>query len=128
MITYEKKEPETKNNVFARIEFGDREKDAFKKVYKEMLSFMNLRIKYDKEMQAAVEEKCWDEIARDAFSIEELVEQDYYDMTLRDYIRPVEDEWSDIDFDHELEKVAIALEEEMVDFIIREYSHWYSFQ
>ena len=116
MLTYENRKSEMENYL-RNIEFGSREKDAFKRVYKEMLSFMNLRITYDKEMSDAIEEKFWDEIAYENLPEEELEKEGYYDLplSLDAYTEGVKDMWSKIDFDQELEKVSRTLEEELVD-------------
>ena len=121
MITYENREV-NKNQDVVVVEFGDREKDAFKRVYKEMLNFMDLRLKYDGEMldesrafsMIDIELECWPEDQKDTEEYFYL-EEDAMHGTLEGHLTSIYDSWADVDFNAELEKVSRALEEEMVD-------------
>lgn len=117
MITYENIGKEDYRPITS-IHFGDREKDSVKRVYQEMLNFMNRRIKYDRELQETVEKYIMDKILLDYTPEEEKDTPEFFYKEKENLFMCLEttkDEWFGVDFNVELEKVADVLEEEMVD-------------
>lgn len=115
MITLER---ENNSNDIITIPFGFRERESFKRVYKEMLNFMNMRIKHDKALSDASQEYIMRQIGYECISDEEKDKEEYfmYEIeTLDMYLRGAETDWDNVDFVEELEKVGRVLEEEIVD-------------
>lgn len=103
------------------IDFSDREKDAIKRVYVEMIRYMRLRNKYDKEMYESVNDylmiqASWDfldETYLDEYC--ERFESIPEHITIFDHIKEVNEKWQDVEFKKELERVSEVLEDEMID-------------
>lgn len=111
---------EEKEEVKLSFEFGARERDAFKRVYVEMLHFMRMRKKHDEELLKAAQDYFMTQNAWDELTIEEKNEyfemgEDYDEATLDGHLYEIEKKWEPVDFDEQLEKVSEVLQEELVD-------------